>query len=347
MTVRMLKRQLIKYALMTFASSGLARLIEPLTGGRGAILMLHRVKPRGPRAFQPNDHLEVTPEFLDEVLYRLRGMGVDLISMDEVPERLAARASARFVAVTLDDASLDNLTYGLDVFERNNCPFTVFATSGFLDRTALPWWMILEEVIAGHAVVNARSVGGSEAEIVGSLQQKNEAFKRLSVQFQSGPEETKQQKILDLAADNDLETDAFMDENFMDWDQLEELADSPLATIGTHTESHPMLARLSARQVFQEIQSGAERLEEELGSYPCHLAYPYGYKTAADADTFSQANALGFATAVTTRGGMLKGGGRDNLVALPRLSVNGHFQDFRVLRALLSGAPFFAAPADI
>lgn len=343
----MLKRQLIKYALMTFASTGLARALEPLTGGRGAILMLHRVRPRGPRLFQPNDHLEVTPEFLDEALYRLRGLDVDFIPMDEVPERLAARTSSRFVAVTLDDASLDNLTFALDVFENNNCPFTVFATSGFLDRTALPWWMILEEVIAVHAVVDARSVGGSEAEIVGSLQQKNETFKRLARQFQSGPEMDKQQKIQNLASDNNLPTDAFMDDNFLSWDQLEDLADSPLATIGTHTASHPMLARLSPRQVSSEIVLGAERLEDELGQYPNHLAYPYGYKTAADADTFNQADTLGFSTAVTTRGGMLKGGGRDNLLALPRLSVNGHFQDFRVLRALLSGAPFFATPADI
>lgn len=341
----MLKKRLIKYALVTFAASGLARLVEPLTGGRGAILMLHRVRPRGPRAFQPNDHLEITPEFLDEALYGLRRLGVDFISMDKVPERLSARKSSRFVAVTLDDASLDNLTYGLDVFENNRCPFTVFATSGFLDRSALPWWLVLEEIIARHAVVDARSIGGSEAEVVGSLQQKTDAFRRLSALFQSGPEQDKQQNIQDLASDHKLSTDAFMDENFMDWDQLDELADSPLATIGGHTVSHPMLARLSPRHMSAEILSGAERLEDELGAYPDHFAYPYGNNAAADAATFRQTQSLGFSTAVTTRGGMLKGGGRDNLIALPRLSVNGHFQDFRALRALFSGAPFFARPS--
>lgn len=307
--------------------------------------MLHRVRPRGARAFQPNDHLEITPDFLEEALKGLRNLGIEFISMDEVPERLAARDSSRFVAVTLDDASLDNLTYALDVFESNDCPFTVFATSGFLDRSSLPWWMVLEEVIARHAVVDARSIGGSEAEIVGSLHQKKEAFKHLSVQFQAGVEQDKQQQIFSLAADNKLSTAEFMDENFMDWDQLEDLADSPLATIGGHTVSHPMLARLSPRLVSEEILNGAERLEDELGIYPDHFAYPYGNKAAANTHTFSQTQSLGFSTAVTTRGGMLKGRGRDNLVALPRLSVNGHFQDFRALRALVSGAPFFARPA--
>ncbi len=327
---------------MTFASSGLARIVEPITGGRGAILMLHRVRPRGPRAFQPNYHLEITPEFLDEALRGLRQIGVDFIPMDEVPERLSAKKSTRFVAVTLDDATLDNLTFALDVFESNNCPFTVFATSGFLDRIALPWWMVLEEVVAKHAVVDARSIGGSEAEIVGSLSQKRTTFKRLANVFQSCDEQDKQQLIQNLANDNDLSTDDLMDDNFMDWDQLEELAESPLATIGAHTVSHPMLARLTARQISAEISLGSERLEDELGVYPEHLAYPFGNKAASDTATYSQAKSLGFATAVTTRSGILKGNGRDNLMAMPRLSVNGHLQEFRALRALISGAPLLA-----
>lgn len=340
----MLKKRLIKYALVTFASTGLARLVEPVTGGRGAILMLHRVRPKMSRAFQPNNHLEITPQFLDEALSGLRNLGVDFVSMDEVPERLKSKTGRRFIAVTLDDASLDNLTFALDVFEYNKCPFTVFATSGFLDRSALPWWIVLEEVIAQHAVVDARAIEGSKAEIVGSLQQKNQVFKSLSEKFRLIPEQDKQQKIRHFAADHNLPTDVLMDENFLDWDQLEDLAESPLATIGGHTVSHPMLARLSPRQVSEEILSGADRLEDETGNSPDHFAYPYGDIASADSDTFRQARELGFSTAVTTRGGVLKGGGRENLFALPRLSVNGHFQDFRALRALYSGAPFIARP---
>jgi hypothetical protein len=52
------------------------------------------------------------------------------------------------------------------------------------------------------------------------------------------------------------------------------------------------------------------------------------------------ARELGFETAVTTRPGVLYAGQEAHPTALPRLSVNGNWQDARDLEALLSGAPF-------
>lgn len=336
----MLRRGLIKYGLVTLTSSGLANAAERWTGGRGAILMLHRVRPYEDKAFQPNAHLEVTPQFVDHALRDLRRLGTEFIAIGEVPERLANPGAGRFLAVTLDDASLDNLTYGIDVFSSNDCPFTVYVTSGFVDRTALPWWIILEEVIARRAIVDTRPFGGKNAEVLGSLQQKRRAFARLSVRFKMLPEAEKQSRIQEFAAMHGLTVDAIMNKNFMNWKQLEILAKSPLATIGGHTLSHPMLARLTASDARAEIVLGAERLQEKIGTYPKHFAYPYGDSEAAGKTMFNLVEQLGFATGVTTRGGILKGSGREHLSALPRVSLNGHYQDIRALRALFSGFPF-------
>lgn len=49
----------------------------------------------------------------------------------------------------------------------------------------------------------------------------------------------------------------------------------------------------------------------------------------------------GFATAVTTRPGMIFPEHSDHLLALPRLSANGLWQDLGAFDVLLSGAPFF------
>jgi hypothetical protein len=49
---------------------------------------------------------------------------------------------------------------------------------------------------------------------------------------------------------------------------------------------------------------------------------------------------LGFASAVTTRPGMIFPAHRDHLTALPRVSVNGNWQDGGYFEVLLSGAPF-------
>jgi peptidoglycan/xylan/chitin deacetylase (PgdA/CDA1 family) len=73
-----------------------------------------------------------------------------------------------------------------------------------------------------------------------------------------------------------------------------------------------------------------------------HLAYPVGDPTSAGPREFAMAADLGFATAVTTRKGMLFPAHAQHLHALPRLSVNGEWQDIDMMDMLLTGVPFLA-----
>jgi peptidoglycan/xylan/chitin deacetylase (PgdA/CDA1 family) len=75
-----------------------------------------------------------------------------------------------------------------------------------------------------------------------------------------------------------------------------------------------------------------------LGKAPEHLAYPYGDAKSAGAREFRIAKELGFRTAVTTRPGVLFPEHADHLTALPRVSLNGTFQDTRYIPVLMSGA---------
>jgi hypothetical protein len=45
------------------------------------------------------------------------------------------------------------------------------------------------------------------------------------------------------------------------------------------------------------------------------------------------------ATAVTTRKGLIRRSHADRLTALPRVSLNGDYQDLRYLKVMLSGVP--------
>ncbi len=82
------------------------------------------------------------------------------------------------------------------------------------------------------------------------------------------------------------------------------------------------------------------RIEKELGR-PCrHFSYPYGCTQSAGEREFRIAEELGLETAVTTQKGLLYPEHAHELTALPRLSLNGDFQDIRYVKALLSGVPF-------
>ena len=86
-----LKYKLFRTALETLYFSGAHVVLRPLLGGVGAILTLHHVRPARRDRFQPNRLLEVTPEFFERVIRRLRRSGTDLVSMDEVHRRMTER----------------------------------------------------------------------------------------------------------------------------------------------------------------------------------------------------------------------------------------------------------------
>lgn len=55
---------------------------------------------------------------------------------------------------------------------------------------------------------------------------------------------------------------------------------------------------------------------------------------------FKLAEEAGFATATTTRKGLLYSEHKGHMLALPRISINGDYQNIRFIKLLLSGAPF-------
>ena len=77
-----MKKTIIRSGLETLYFSGAYQMLRPFVAGVGAILTLHHVRPPRPELFQPNRLLEITPEFLDEVLIDLRRSELDLVSFD-------------------------------------------------------------------------------------------------------------------------------------------------------------------------------------------------------------------------------------------------------------------------
>lgn len=62
----------------------------------------------------------------------------------------------------------------------------------------------------------------------------------------------------------------------MTWDQLSEVAEDPLISIGSHTHNHPDLIKLPDQKIADEMTHAAKRFETELGMIPTDFAYPRG-----------------------------------------------------------------------
>ncbi|MEM5776445.1 MAG: polysaccharide deacetylase family protein, partial [Anaerolineaceae bacterium] len=128
----------------------LSGIVRPVYGGRGHILMFHRVTPNLPARVAGQSRLEVTPQRLEEIIHFFRSRDYDFLSLDDLPARLAARRSRKFVLFTFDDGYLDNLEHAYPVFKRHSIPFAIYAAVSFPQREAVLWWYLLDDLILGR-----------------------------------------------------------------------------------------------------------------------------------------------------------------------------------------------------
>jgi peptidoglycan/xylan/chitin deacetylase (PgdA/CDA1 family) len=335
-----LKSTIIRTGLEALYFSGAHLLLQPFCAGVGSILMLHHVRPARDDQFQPNRLLEVTPEFLEQTVAWLRHQAIDIVSLDEMARRLTERDfRRRFVCITLDDGYRDNKVWAYPILKRHAAPFCIYVPTSFPDRAGKLWWLALELVIAKNDAVVALIDGKEHRFACPTARQKDEAYRQLYWMLRALPDENAIHAVVDdLAARYGTDMRPVRDELCMTWDEIRALAADPLVTIGAHTVNHVMLAKASDEVARAELAVGREALEAWLGRPVRHLAYPYGGRDLAGGREFRLAAALGYRTAVTTRPGVLHPEHAGQLTALPRISLNGRFQQKRHFKVLMSGA---------
>ncbi len=312
-----------------------------MTRGLGAILMFHHVRPWNGNAFAPNRLLEITPEYLSEVIDTLRSEGFEIVSLDEGLARLANPShAAPFAVMTFDDGYRDNLQYAWPVLGAKNVPFTLYITTGFAEGVARLWWLELELAVRYLPHIELAIGGKNHVFDCRTLEEKAESFNRLYWLLRVQPEEEMLIAIEYLAQKADIDQRALTQSLCMNWDEILQMAADPLCTIGVHTLTHSMLAHRRIDFARHELFESRRIIESKLGKPATHLAWPVGDPASAGVREFKLAADLGFASAVTTRPGMLFPDHAQHLTALPRLSVNGNWQDRRYLEVLLTGAPF-------
>jgi peptidoglycan/xylan/chitin deacetylase (PgdA/CDA1 family) len=337
--MKQLRNTVIRAGLGALYFSGAHILLRPILSGVGAIFMMHHVRPQREGAFQPNRHLEITPDFLRAMLGHLRARGIDIVTMDEVHQRLIERNFAnRFACFTLDDGYRDNRDHALPVMREFDAPFTVYVASDFAEGSGRLWWIALEMAIAGTDAIEVTMGGVATRLDTATAQAKQSAFDRLHDWLRTLPEHDLQREVAALCARHGIDQAAICRDRCMSWDELKGFAADPLVTVGAHSITHCNLAQQSEATAREELTLSRARIEEALQRPAIHLAYPYGDKPAAGPREFTLASASGYKTAVTTRPGMVFPESAAHMTALPRVSLNGNYQDARILPVLTSGA---------
>jgi len=331
---------IVKAALSALHYTGTDALLAPLTRGDGVILTLHQVTPEPRKPFDPNGILRVTPTFLDHCIRYVLNAGFDVVSLDEAHFRLVEGVRDKpFVCFTFDDGYRDNRDYAYPIFRQHRLPFSIYVPTDFADGDGQLWWLEFEKAIAAARQMEIVIDGTPRLFKCETTAEKIATFHEIYWWLRRVEESYARAEVRKMCAYAGVDPSDLCRDLIMTWDEIRSLVRDPLVTIGAHTRRHFALSKLSDAEARAEIEASVRRIEVELGR-PCHhFSYPYGDEGSAGPREFRIAKELGLKTAVTTRKNMLFAGGAE-LTGLPRLSLNGEYQDVRYLKVLMNGLPF-------
>jgi peptidoglycan/xylan/chitin deacetylase (PgdA/CDA1 family) len=261
---------------------GVGSLARRLPTWRGLLVLNYHRIGRDDGALGPDGGVTgATQEGLDRQLGFL-AKHADLIAPADV--RSVLREPGRHVLITFDDGYRDNYELAFPVLRRHGVSAAFFLATGFVDRPRLAWWDELGWMVA--TTERDALAEGEWLEDRVALDEHASAVRALTGVYKRLPGER---------------TDAFLDwcgealgtgrapgdlasELWMTWDMAREMRDAGMA-FGGHTESHPVLSRLSREAQEHEVATCERRLREELDQAMPLFSYPVGMPDSFDGQT--------------------------------------------------------------
>ena len=249
--------------LLSKISNKIHRLLHPVVG---EIWCLHRVVPNRSWAL-PNRELEITPDYLDQLIVSYKDAGYNFVCIDSLVGRLNKMRwpwQKKLVNISFDDGFRDIYEYAYPIFKKYDIPFTIYLTSSFPEGKADIWWIQLEQLIANNTTLLVQGEGcRCETD-----EEKNQLFNDLMQRIYHNSD-TPSKVFAQWFADYQMEAD--MANIALAWDELAEMLSSGLLTIGSHTQSHPMLTKIPTEEVRQELLESKNIIEQHLSTPVNHF----------------------------------------------------------------------------
>ncbi|MBK8505584.1 MAG: polysaccharide deacetylase family protein [Saprospiraceae bacterium] len=214
--------------------------------------------------------------------------------------------------------------------------FTIYVTTNFINRKAVMWWYLLEQILLEKEEIKFNWAGDYHY-TTGSRVQKNIAFDKLRYFIITNMNlDTTPELFLNIFGNHFQDIFAFTDQHSLTWPEVKFLSEDPDVTIAAHTSNHFSLKQLADDQLGKEIFESKRELELQTGRMVNHFAYPFGTNLEASDREYQYVNKHGFASAVTTKQGNIFAYHQNLLHQLPRLNINS-FTSNAVLDLKTSG----------
>jgi peptidoglycan/xylan/chitin deacetylase (PgdA/CDA1 family) len=265
-------------------------------GGRLSVLVFHRVLVQADPLLP--DDLDAA-EFEQLMAWIKRTFSV--IPLEEGAAGLkSGRLPARALSITFDDGYANNESVAAPILTRLGLHATFFIATGYLDGGRMFNDTVIEAVRGVRATeLDLRPLGLGVYRTSSTSERVQAIGQILSAVKYRPPAERVEltERIAEIAA-VDLPADLMMTSA-----QAMNLVRRGFS-LGSHTDTHPILARLERDDARREIEVGKQRVEDLAGKHVALFAYPNGYPDRDySAETVELVRDAGFEAAVSASPG--------------------------------------------
>jgi peptidoglycan/xylan/chitin deacetylase (PgdA/CDA1 family) len=178
----------------------------------------------------------------------------------------------RSLMITFDDAYRNFAECAWPILNRYKLPATVFVPTAFPDRPEqIFWWDRLYHALYNTSRQDSLNTPVGQFLLL-STDQREQAYKSLRNYVKSLPH----REALAWVDQTCDELEVFPPENdVLSWQELRQLANEGL-TLGAHTQTHPLMTRISPEEAQAEAVGSLHDLEQNIGQILPIFAYPDG-----------------------------------------------------------------------
>ncbi|MFA6715796.1 MAG: polysaccharide deacetylase family protein [Victivallaceae bacterium] len=181
------------------------------------------------------------------------------------------KAKKTSFCITFDDGYADNLHNALPVLNKYSVPATFFIASGNIQSGGEFWWDQIEQILS-KTKIKFDKLNLSIPPTV----PKEEAVVQIQLALKSFSVQERRKFIGQLVKQAQVELNTRTQYRPLTIEELKQLSENELVTIGSHTVNHPRLAELPQSDQEYEINTGKAELEAILGNPVDTFSYPFG-----------------------------------------------------------------------
>lgn len=213
-------------------------------------------------------------------------------------------SSRKMIVVCVDDGHYDSYSVAFPTFLKYRIPAICYLVTGFVDGVDWLWCDKIAYLCMRSQrdrIFIDRPAGGHFVSRLGSPSERARCADRLKDWLKLLPNRERLDVLQRLPSTFGVSLPCVPPDEYrsLSWGHAREMMNGGIS-FGVHTDTHPILSRISEAEIEKEVAISKRRLEAELDIPAVHFCYPNGHLEDLGVRTPDILRRYGFRTAVTT-----------------------------------------------